>query len=94
MASSSVRAEVRVSGRVQGVGFRYFVMQAAQAWGLKGMTRNESDGSVFTIAEGSSSNVSRLVELIEQGSEFSRVENCRVEWKESSGEYEEFRIQR
>jgi acylphosphatase len=50
MRSESLHAVVR--GRVQGVGFRYFVLQHARALGLTGHTRNLDDGSVEVYAEG------------------------------------------
>ena len=48
-----IRRQYRVHGRVQGVGFRYTVTQAANALGLTGWVRNERDGSVTTELQGS-----------------------------------------
>ena len=47
-----IRREVHFTGRVQGVGFRYFVMNAAEELGLTGWVRNRRDGSVEVLAEG------------------------------------------
>ena len=47
-----IRRRYRATGRVQGVGFRYTVMQAAKASGLTGWVRNEYDGSVITELQG------------------------------------------
>jgi hypothetical protein len=46
------RVRVRVQGRVQGVGFRYFALQHARRLGVRGYVRNCSDGSVEVLAEG------------------------------------------
>jgi hypothetical protein len=46
------RLHAVVHGRVQGVGFRYFVMREARALGLSGWVRNQADGSVEVEAEG------------------------------------------
>ena len=46
------RAHIVVSGRVQGIGFRYNVQKWAQSLGLKGWVRNLVDGSVEILAEG------------------------------------------
>lgn len=48
----SVRLEATVHGRVQGVGFRYFVRREARGLGLTGWVANERDGTVRTVAEG------------------------------------------
>jgi len=47
------RVNVNVKGRVQGVGYRYFVTDCAQQTGVTGYVRNMGDGSVQVIAEGS-----------------------------------------
>jgi acylphosphatase len=44
--------EVKVTGSVQGVGFRFFVIRRAGHFGLNGWTKNMPDGSVFVVAEG------------------------------------------
>ena len=51
-----------ISGRVQGVGFRWFVRQAAREGGLTGWVRNNADGSVELVAGGAAEAVSRFVE--------------------------------
>ena len=61
------RIHLRVRGRVQGVGFRYFVLRRAQALGLAGWVRNRSDGSVEIEAEGDRVAVEALAAEVRRG---------------------------
>ena len=67
------RMFVRVSGRVQGVGFRWFVVGEAERLGLRGYVRNVSDGSVEIEAEGPSSAIDELRGRLEKGPPSARV---------------------
>lgn len=62
-----------VSGRVQGVGFRYFVRQQAQALGLAGWVRNLPDGRVEAFAEGALALLDQMEQLLKEGPLMSRV---------------------
>ena len=72
------RVHVRVTGVVQGVGFRFFVCRAARKMGLVGYVRNRPDGSVELEAEGESSCVSALVDSVGSGPPGARVGNTSV----------------
>jgi acylphosphatase len=72
----------RVHGRVQGVGFRYFVKQNADALGIRGYVRNEDDGSVFVFAMGDQEAINTLAGALRTGPRFSDVRS--VEEKEAS----------
>lgn len=63
-----------VRGRVQGVGFRYFVRQAARELGLRGWVRNLPDGSVELEAEGDEAQLEALEERLRQGPALARVQ--------------------
>lgn len=67
-----------VSGIVQGVGFRYFVGQAAEGLGVDAWADNMDDGTVHVVVTGEEAQLLRLVELLRRGSRYSRVE--RVEY--------------
>lgn len=65
----------RVAGRVQGVGFRWFVQQAAASHGLVGDVRNLSDGCVEIRASGSDEQLQRLLADVRRGPRLARVDD-------------------
>lgn len=65
---------VRVGGRVQGVGFRWFVLRAAEAGGVSGWVRNRDDGDVELRVEGSPGPVAAFLEAVRRGPSGARVE--------------------
>jgi acylphosphatase len=69
-----------VHGRVQGVGFRWWVWRQATRLGLRGLARNLRDGSVEVIVEGSDGGLADLERLLAQGPPAAQVE--RVEKSE------------
>ena len=64
-----------VSGRVQGVGFRWYVLQAARRCGAGGDVRNLPDGRVELRATGSASRLASLLDEIRKGPRSSRVDD-------------------
>lgn len=89
MPAQSLRAFVR--GRVQGVGFRAFVVWHAGELDLHGFTRNLSDGTtVEVVAEGPRSKLDALVAYLRQGPPLSRVDAVDVTWGEATGGYQSF----
>jgi len=87
-----VRAYIRVCGRVQGVGFRYFVLHHARRLGIKGYVRNNPDGSVEAVVEGTPAAVEELISLIRIGPRAARIERVDVQWREAVGEFTGFEI--
>ena len=69
-----------VAGRVQGVGFRYFVARAARRLGLSGYVRNLPDGTVEVAAAGSRGALDALVALLEKGPPGAVVESVKLDW--------------
>lgn len=63
-----------VKGRVQGVGFRWFVHREAAEIGLRGWVRNTTDGHVEIVAAGSSEDLDELRSALHKGSRGSRVD--------------------
>jgi acylphosphatase len=63
----------RVRGRVQGVGFRYFVEHAANALGVRGYVRNLDDDSVEVYASGTAAQLSELAGLLWKGPRWAEV---------------------
>lgn len=66
-----------VSGRVQGVGFRWFVDHEARQLGLAGWVRNNFDGSVEVLAMGSEEQLAALSRKLRQGPRAARVDDVR-----------------
>ena len=64
-----------VSGRVQGVGFRYFVQEAAMVEGLSGWVRNLPSGVVEVLAEGDAEALERFARKLSRGPSMARVDN-------------------
>ena len=73
MADDLVRRRIVVSGRVQGVGFRYATITEARRLGLTGWARNAPDGSVEIVAEGERQAVEALVAWCQTGPPTARV---------------------
>ena len=63
----------RVSGRVQGVGFRFFVLQAATSIGVRGWVRNMADGTVEALVGGTADQHRVFAEQLRLGPRWSRV---------------------
>ena len=85
--------EIRVMGRVQGVGFRYAAQSRARELGLKGWVENRSDGSVFMVVRGSPRSCMLFINWCHQGPAYSWVEKTEVEESALSPETH-FRIRR
>jgi acylphosphatase len=72
----SVHLEVR--GRVQGVGFRWFVVEKAQQLKLAGWVKNRSDGNLEVAAAGPPDAIARLKSAVKAGPREARVEEVRI----------------
>jgi acylphosphatase len=83
---------IRVTGRVQGVGFRAFVAQAAQNLGLVGWVRNVGYDQVEAVAEGQPADLQEIAMLVKAGPRISRVDEAFIEWQPASGEFERFDV--
>ena len=91
MVDSAVHITVR--GRVQGVGFRFFVREQAARFGVKGWVRNRADGAVEVLAEGSRETLLEFLEKVREGPRFGGVSDFNVEWEEPSLKYSSFSIE-
>jgi acylphosphatase len=74
-----------VSGRVQGVGFRFFADAVAQREGLHGWVRNLPDGRVEALAEGEADAIDRFEHAVRHGPSGARVENVQIDHTTPSG---------
>jgi acylphosphatase len=90
--SEMMRLHVVVRGRVQGVGFRAFVVENGLALGVTGWARNRWDGSVEVVAEGTRNNLNALLAALRRGPRMSNVTDVEQEWKPASGEFKSFGV--
>ncbi|PKL83604.1 MAG: acylphosphatase [Ignavibacteriae bacterium HGW-Ignavibacteriae-3] len=86
------RAEIIVNGLVQGVGFRYFVVKRAAELGLKGFTKNLSNGEVYTVVEGELAVIEDLFNKIRIGPSHAHVKNASINWSEYKNEFSNFEV--
>ena len=77
--------QARVTGRVQGVSFRWYTQEQARRLGVAGWVRNEPDGSVLVHAEGQDDDVDALVAWCHDGPGFARVQDVAVREAAPSG---------
>lgn len=74
-----VQLQIVVSGRVQGVGFRYFTQMKAVQYGINGWVRNRDDGSVEIMASGTEENLEQFASDIKKGNPFSKVDHIDIQ---------------
>jgi acylphosphatase len=84
--------DARVTGRVHGVGFRYFVLREAQALDLVGWVANVSDGSVRCVAEGTRPSLEQLARRLNEGPPAAIVEHVSVAWMPATGAFATFGV--
>lgn len=72
----------RAEGRVQGVGFRFFVQKNSEELGLTGWVRNMSDGSVTMEVQGEQASIDELVRRLQAGNFFIKVKSLDMEGRE------------
>ena len=91
-ASTTMRLEATVIGRVQGVGFRYHVLRIGRDLGLAGWVANEADGSVHALAEGPRDDLDRFLAAVEAGPPAAIVDRVIAVWSDATGALGPFTI--
>jgi acylphosphatase len=86
------RAHIRISGRVQGVSFRYYTRQQALSKGVGGWVRNLISGDVEAVFEGEEDDVEEMVAWCRQGPPAARVQHVHLDWEVPSGDLDGFDI--
>jgi acylphosphatase len=81
-----------ITGRVQGVGFRYFTQDAALREGVTGWVRNLPDGRVEVLVEGDAEAVTRVERAVRSGPRGARVEKVSVDVEDPTGGYRTFSV--
>ena len=94
MANQKFSAQIIVTGLVQGVGFRYFVLRNALDLDLVGYTKNQYDGSVLTVAEGEKYQIETLYNKLKVGPMHADVRDIKISWQSFTGEFSTFEIRR
>jgi len=70
--------KLKITGKVQGVGFRYYTQKAAKELGIKGFVKNEYDGSVYIEASGKSDQIELFINRCSLGPKWAMVENIEI----------------
>ncbi len=92
MGNDMARLHAIVEGRVQGVGFRYFVVETAQSLGVNGWVRNRWDDTVEVMAEGDRQVLEKMLAALRRGPRAAFVSNVQIDWEPATGEYKRFWI--
>lgn len=92
MTDETLRLTARITGVVQGVGFRYWTARKADELMLKGTVRNNHDGSVELVAEGPNRDVEDMLGWLKSARAPGRVENVQAELTAPTGEFNGFSI--
>jgi acylphosphatase len=86
------RAHVYVSGRVQGVFFRYETKERADELGVTGWVKNLPDGRVEAVFEGEREGVEKMIDFCRVGPPGARVTKVEISWEDYKGEFQSFSI--
>jgi acylphosphatase len=86
------RVRVYFSGRVQGVGFRYTVREAARGYDVAGYVKNLPDGRVELVAEGDVTELEEFLKEIEVSHLAPFIRSKQVDWADATGEFRTFSI--
>lgn len=86
------RLEAVVIGAVQGVGFRWFVLEAADRLELRGWVANRSDGAVVCVAEGPRQALEALLAALARGPIAAQVDRVIPAWMPATGRFGRFEI--
>ena len=86
-------AKVFISGFVQGVGFRQFILRQAQHLRLTGWVRNLADNRVESVFQGSKEQIEKMISICKKGPFLSEVKDVNVAWKDNPKEaYKTFEV--
>lgn len=86
------RVNLKITGLVQGVGFRHFTRQVARSLNLTGWVRNVPDGTVEAVVEGPRADVENALSALRQGPSGSRVDSLDIERLAFRGDFDGFEV--
>ncbi len=85
---------LKITGRVQGVSFRYYTRKKATELGLVGFVKNKNDGSVLVLAQGKKEALKKFINWCKEGPEMARVDQVDSKWKDPEKEFGQFMIRK
>lgn len=83
---------IRIHGKVQGVGYRFFATRIARRLGLKGYIQNLRDGSVEAVVEGEPDKINEWIEELREGPRYAEVSKIDQERRDFQGKYGDFDV--
>jgi acylphosphatase len=83
---------IRIHGKVQGVGYRFFATRVARRLGLKGSIQNQRDGTVEAVVEGEKKVIDEWIEELKEGPRYAEVTSIDQETKEFTGRLGDFDV--
>jgi acylphosphatase len=92
MADELVSAHLLISGLVQGVGYRWFVMRKANEYNLKGYVRNLYTDDVEVEVEGNKGGIQEFIKELRIGARSAHVTDIKIQWGNYQGKYKNFDI--
>lgn len=90
--TEQARLHAFAEGYVQGVGYRFFVVDTASLLELTGWVRNTYDGRVEVVAEGGRTALDELLKRLQSGPRMARVSRVSAGWETFSGEFKRFMV--
>ncbi len=92
MVTMKVTYEIIMRGRVQGVGYRWFVKRQAELTGITGYVKNQINGNVLIVAQGEQDQLDVFIPLVQEGHDIALITSSEIEQFSSSKEYKDFLI--
>jgi acylphosphatase len=92
MGDELISAHLLISGMVQGVGYRWFVMRKANEYNLKGYVRNLYTDDVEVEVEGDKGSVSEFIKELRIGPRSAHITDIKIQWGNYQGKYKNFDI--
>ncbi|HEC79493.1 MAG TPA: acylphosphatase [candidate division WOR-3 bacterium] len=87
-----MKALIIIQGLVQGVGYRFFTVEQAKRFNIRGYVKNLPDGSVEVIAEGEEKNINDFIEQLKIGPASAQVTDVEVKWEDVEFGFSDFDI--
>jgi len=92
--SAKKRVKLLISGRVQGVGFRFNAKRKAKKLRVKGWVKNLDNGKMKAVVEGEEKDLEKLIEWVKKGPFTAKVTDTDIEFEDYKGEFNKFKIER